>query len=123
MHSLNRLKQHVCNFRSEQLEGNAQYEGFCIDIIIELANLYHFKYEFINVPNEVYGDPYDEYEGGYKHWRYLVCIICIQYLANNVFAFPFYCSGMIGMVKNGVCDFQLSINNKFIWILIYFCLR
>lgn len=30
------------------LKGNDQYEGFCIDIIDELSQLYGFQYEFID---------------------------------------------------------------------------
>lgn len=41
--------------RSAKLEGNDQYEGFCIDIIQELADIYHFNYIFINEPKKDYG--------------------------------------------------------------------
>lgn len=43
-----------------KLEGNDQYEGFCIDIIKELADIYHFDYTFIDQVDKDYGS-YDNY--------------------------------------------------------------
>lgn len=49
-----RLKT-VCVFSIDYRTGNAQYEGFCIDIIIELAEIYKFNYVFINQHDKNYG--------------------------------------------------------------------
>lgn len=37
------------------LTGNARYEGFGVDIIEELANMYGFKYEFVIQEDGDYG--------------------------------------------------------------------
>lgn len=41
--------------RADELEGNAQYEGFCIDIIDELSQIYGFKYIIIKQENNTVG--------------------------------------------------------------------
>lgn len=42
---------------STGLSGNDRYEGFGIDIIDELAQMYGFKYEFVLQENAKYGEP------------------------------------------------------------------
>ena len=38
-------------------EGNDRYEGFCIDILRALAEMYNFNYTIYNVPDNKYGLP------------------------------------------------------------------
>lgn len=52
-------------FSSKEKEGNDQYEGFCIDIIMELAAIYKFKYVFINQKDKNYGE-IDKVTGEWK---------------------------------------------------------
>lgn len=42
---------------STGLTGNDRYEGFGIDIIEELANMYGFKYDFVLQEDGTYGVP------------------------------------------------------------------
>lgn len=39
----------------EKLSGNDRYEGFCIDLIKELAQMLGFNYTFIQQPDGKYG--------------------------------------------------------------------
>ncbi|GIY79635.1 hypothetical protein CDAR_197522 [Caerostris darwini] len=72
---------------SKGLSGNDRYEGFCVDLMEELSNILHFKYEIKLVDDEEYGA---DLGGG--EW-----------------------SGMIGEVKKGVAHMALaglSISSK-----------
>lgn len=40
---------------AEQLEGNVRFEGYCIDLLDEIAAMLGFKYELYPVPNNAYG--------------------------------------------------------------------
>ena len=44
------------------LTGNEKYEGFCIDILKELAEIYNFNYTIYNVPDNKYGLPNEKGE-------------------------------------------------------------
>ena len=39
------------------LVGNARYEGFCIDLLSEIAEMINFQYEIHLVPDTNYGAP------------------------------------------------------------------
>ena len=42
--------------KTEQtLAGNDKYEGFCIDLLYEIAQKVGFKYEIVMVPDDKYG--------------------------------------------------------------------
>ncbi|GFT22040.1 glutamate receptor ionotropic, kainate 2 [Trichonephila clavipes] len=74
---------------STGLQGNDRFEGFCVDLIEELSNILHFKYEIRLVKDNEYGK---EKRGGSGEW-----------------------SGMIGEVKRGEVHMAvagLSINSK-----------
>ncbi|KFM75325.1 Glutamate receptor, ionotropic kainate 2, partial [Stegodyphus mimosarum] len=71
----------------KELQGNERYEGFCVDLIEELAKLLNFKYKIKLVRDKVYGS---ENENGTY-------------------------TGMIGEVQRGEVDMAvagLSINSK-----------
>lgn len=59
-------------FRSAKKEGNDQYEGFCIDIIIELSKIYKFNYEFKLQEDKDYGTSNTTDEDGNKIWSYVL---------------------------------------------------
>ena len=42
---------------SEPLIGNAQFEGFCVDLLEEIAQQVGFQYEIRLVPDTKYGAP------------------------------------------------------------------
>ncbi|GBN04506.1 Glutamate receptor ionotropic, kainate 2 [Araneus ventricosus] len=72
---------------SEKLQGNDQYEGFCVDLIEELSKILNFKYEICLVHDEQFGKKKDNGE-----W-----------------------TGVIGEVMKGKADMAvagLSINSK-----------
>lgn len=39
----------------QPLQGNNKYEGFCIDLLNEIAKIVDFKYEIYLVPDGIYG--------------------------------------------------------------------
>ncbi|KAH3735863.1 hypothetical protein DPMN_042421 [Dreissena polymorpha] len=41
--------------KSKPLEGNARYEGFCIDLLSEMARIVGFEYKIVPVPDARYG--------------------------------------------------------------------
>ncbi|KAL0879832.1 hypothetical protein ABMA27_002372 [Loxostege sticticalis] len=41
---------------TDRLSGNDRYEGFCIELIDQLANLLQFNYTFVEQPDGVYGN-------------------------------------------------------------------
>ena len=41
----------------EPLQKNARYEGFCVDLLGEIAEIVGFKYEIELVPDGKYGAP------------------------------------------------------------------
>lgn len=41
----------------QELEGNDRYEGFCVDMLKELADILHFNYKIHLVGDGVYGVP------------------------------------------------------------------
>lgn len=67
---------------STGLSGNDRYEGFGIDIVDELAQMYGFKYELILQEDGVYGEKFPDSDD----WN-----------------------GMIGEVKAGVSSIIISI--------------
>ncbi|XP_055926547.1 glutamate receptor ionotropic, kainate 2-like isoform X1 [Argiope bruennichi] len=45
--------------KGDYLSGNQRYEGFCVDLIHEICNRLHCKYEYRIVADESYGKKYD----------------------------------------------------------------
>lgn len=43
--------------RHQELEGNERYEGFCVDMLKELADILKFKYSIRLVGDGLYGVP------------------------------------------------------------------
>jgi len=43
--------------RHQELEGNERYEGFCVDMLKELADILKFKYSIQLVGDGLYGVP------------------------------------------------------------------
>lgn len=41
----------------QELEGNDRYEGFCVDMLMELADILHFNYKIHLVGDGLYGVP------------------------------------------------------------------
>ena len=54
--------------KSEQpLEGNDRYQGFCVDLLEEIAEIVGFRFEIKLVPDGKYGAPDDN-----KMWNGMV---------------------------------------------------
>lgn len=51
----------------QELEGNDRYEGFCVDMLKELADILKFKYRIRLVSDGVYGAP-----GANRTWTGMV---------------------------------------------------
>jgi len=47
----------------EGLTGNDQFEGFCIDLLKEIAEEVDFKFSFYIVPDGEYGAPKEDGDG------------------------------------------------------------
>jgi len=45
---------------SENYDGNDRFEGFCIDLLIEIAKLCNFNFTIYQVPDNKYGAPNDQ---------------------------------------------------------------
>ena len=56
--------------KEEGLTGNDRYEGFCVDLLKEIADEVGFKYMFYLVPDEKYGAP--EKTGEKESWTGMV---------------------------------------------------
>lgn len=48
--------------KDENAEGNSRYEGFCIDLLHEIAQIVGFEYTIELVPDGKYGAPNDNQE-------------------------------------------------------------
>ena len=70
------------------LKGNERFEGFCVDLLAEIAKLVHFQYEIRLVPDGKYGAPdkNNEWNGMVK--QLLDRVNVLSYLNLETFIFP-----------------------------------
>lgn len=59
--------------KEEGLVGNDRYEGFCVDLLKDIADEMEFRYTFYLVPDGKYGAPEKSGENGEKeNWTGMV---------------------------------------------------
>lgn len=62
------LRHRQPSYEGEVLKGNDRYEGFCMDLISEIAKLLNFTFEFELAPDGKYGN----YDPKTKSWNGLI---------------------------------------------------